>query len=132
MPATAAKTANNSDGPNGWAEYRRLVLAELERLSAAVSKMEGHGSSLQLALSQTISETRQHLLEKIHESAVQVSAVHAKEVSNLVTEIDSLNDTIQKQQKDITGLKTKAAMIGAVAGFLMAAGSLIAGIIFKK
>lgn len=147
MPATPPSKGANGDGPNGWAEYRRLVLAEIERVSQAAAKAESQGTAIQLALTQAISDARTHLLDKIRETASKIDEDHEKKLEAVEkdierqlkdietrhqVEIKSIKDEMDKQGKDVSALKAKAALLGAIAGFVVALVGVIASIFIKK
>jgi DNA anti-recombination protein RmuC len=158
MAATQNKSSLSGDGPNSWAEYRRLVLSELERVSAATTKCEIQVAANFLTLTQTINDVRQQLLEKIRETAERIDDErekktreleldYNKKVRELETEYGKKIDEIRKDAdkkldetkkeimllgKDITTLKTKATVLGGIAGFLVALLGLVASIFLKK
>ncbi len=158
-----------SDGPNGWAEYRRLVLAELERLSSAINKVESQETASHQSTIQIIHDMRELFFEKIAQSSVSVHSVQDERRSELedrvfriMTELkekydndikelkekydNDIKELKEKHHKDmldtkaeqnqhgneISALKAKAAVLGAIAGFLVAIISVVVNIYFKS
>jgi DNA anti-recombination protein RmuC len=158
MATTPANKALNDTGPNGWAEYRRLVLSEIERISTALAKCEGQTNAFHLALSQAISDSRQNLLDKLHELAQHLETDYDKKIEETEKDtnrrieevkkdgdkkIDGLKEDHEKRLKDldkksdkqstdIATLKAKAIMLGATAGFVVALVGLFASLFLKK
>lgn len=152
MSTPTTKTANGDQ--NGWVEYRRLVLAELERLSAAVAKTEANGSHLQMAMTQALSDAKQIILDKLRDSITKNDDETAKIVKDLVADFDrktavlearfahdlkEVKESLSRDEKkldethtELTALKAKAMMLGALSGFLVALISLVASIFIKK
>jgi hypothetical protein len=146
-PATNKGPNGNGDGPNGWAEYRRLVLAELERVSQDAAKAVQQGTAIQLALTQALSDTRSSMLDKIRETAIEQNKdfdrkleaaekeserkILALETKNS-SDIKAIREAQDAHGKDLAALKAKSALLGAVAGFVVALASLVVGIFIKK
>jgi hypothetical protein len=84
--------AQESIEPDGWNEYKRLVLAELRRISAGMVEQE---------------TTSRRDLRRIH-----------RRISKLNRSIDQ---RVASVEKDVTQIKTKAALIGAAASLVIAA-----------
>ncbi len=136
MAATAQKTTPNGDGPNGWAEYRRLVLSELERISNAVAKCDSQSNAFHLTLSKAISDARDNLLDKLHKSCLEQDTERDRLLKEMETQYDqkftALEVKTDKHTVDLTSLKTKSAVLGALAGFLVALGGFLATVFMKK
>lgn len=154
MPGTTPKPAPNGDSQNGWAEYRRLVLAELERLSAAVAKTEGNHSHLQMAMTQALSDAKQAILDKLRDAVAKTEDENDRKIKDLVTDFDrktkdiearfaadlkEIKDNHEKTDKkvdlthtDLTSLKAKALTLGAIAGFLVSLVGLVLSLVLKK
>ena len=153
MSTPTGKPAINSD-QNGWVEYRRLVLAELERLSAAVAKGEANGSHVQMAMAQALSDAKQVILDKLRDSINKNDDETAKIVKDLIADFDrktavlearfahdlkEVKESLGRDEKkldethtELTALKAKAMMLGALSGFLVALIGLVASIFIKK
>ncbi len=151
MAATIAnKTGPNGEGQNGWTEYHRLVLAELERLSNQVSATQAHGQNTQLAMTQSLNDAKSHILDKLRDTVrsmdddydkkiKEVELRHEKQIVELKKtivkhekELEKTEKKLEKTDKDLTSLKAKAVMLGAIAGFVVATVGVIASIFIKK
>ena len=96
-------------GENGWGEYSRLVLKELETLASGIDSLR---SELQ--------EVKQELAKmQVREDKVQ-EIVKWKERIDEVASPSQLKD-LQVQVEDLKLFKTKAVTIFAVVQFAMAA-----------
>lgn len=161
MAATTAKPGSNGDGQNGWVEYRRLVLAELERLSSQVAMAQAQGVATQLAVSQAVNDTKQILLEKLRDTmsgieddyekkirtvetfaerrVKDLEVRHTQRIEDLKREIDKNEKNVkeaekklERNEKEVVGLKAKAIMLGALAGFFVAIGAVVATLYVGK
>jgi hypothetical protein len=64
----AARNKNDSrSNIDGWTEYKRLVLSELERLDEAVEKLKDHCVKVQSYIQDEIAKVRESLLVQINE-----------------------------------------------------------------
>lgn len=153
MPSTPAKPAANGD-QNGWVEYRRLVLAELERLSAAVAKAETSGGHIQIVMTQALSDAKQTIMDKLRDTLAKSDDETAKMVKDMVADFDrkttalevrfahdlkEIKETQSKDEKklddthtELTALKAKAMILGAMSGFIVAVIGLVMSIFIKK
>ena len=94
---------------NGWGEYSRLVLKELETLATGIESLRGE-----------LQEVKQELAKmQVREDKVQ-ELVKWKERVDEVASPSQLKD-IQLQVEDLKLFKTKAVTIFAVVQFAMAA-----------
>ena len=98
----------DSDSQNGWNEYSRLVLKELETLAASIS-----------ALREELQDVKQELAK------MQVREDKIDELKAWKANIDEIASPSQLQSKfneveDLKQFKTKAVTIFAVVQFLMA------------
>lgn len=133
---TSPKTPNHGeDGPNGWAEYRRLVISELERIGAEAAKAVQHSTSVQLALTQALADSRTNLLDKIRETASKVEDENDRKLELNKKDFEEkfrlMRDESDRHGREISALKAKAALIGGIAGFLVALAGLIVSIVIK-
>ena len=130
---------NDSEDSNGWAEYRRLVLAEIERLDKDASTALAQIATTHLTVTQLVSEARSALHDKIVESVRQVDEEHGRKLERRLSsikhdhqaEVKRLSDTLDSHVKEISALKAKATLFGAMAGFLVALVSALAGIFIR-
>ena len=96
-------------GENGWGEYSRLVLKELETLASGIESLRGE-----------LQEVKQELAKmQVREDKVQ-EIVKWKERIDEVASPSQLKD-LQDQVEDLKLFKTKAVTIFAVVQFAMAA-----------
>ena len=96
-------------GENGWGEYSRLVLKELETLANGIESLRGE-----------LQEVKQELAKmQVREDKVQ-EIVKWKERIDEVASPSQLKD-LQVQVEDLKLFKTKAVTIFAVVQFAMAA-----------
>ncbi len=96
-------------GENGWGEYSRLVLKELETLATGIESLRGE-----------LQEVKQELAKmQVREDKVQ-ELVKWKERVDEVASPSQLKD-LQVQVEDLKLFKTKAVTIFAVVQFAMAA-----------
>jgi len=96
-------------GENGWGEYSRLVLKELETLATGIESLRGE-----------LQEVKQELAKmQVREDKVQ-EIVKWKERIDEVASPSQLKD-LQSQVEDLKLFKTKAVTIFAVVQFAMAA-----------
>jgi predicted nuclease with TOPRIM domain len=94
---------------NGWGEYSRLVLKELETLATGIESLRGE-----------LQEVKQELAKmQVREDKVQ-ELVKWKERIDEVASPSQLKD-LQAQVEDLKLFKTKAVTIFAVVQFAMAA-----------
>ena len=94
---------------NGWGEYSRLVLKELETLASGIESLRGE-----------LQEVKQELAKmQVREDKVQ-EIVKWKERIDEVASPSQLKD-LQVQVEDLKLFKTKAVTIFAVVQFAMAA-----------
>ena len=98
-----------SNGENGWGEYSRLVLKELETLATGIESLRGE-----------LQEVKQELAKmQVREDKVQ-EIVKWKERIDEVASPSQIKD-LQVQVEDLKLFKTKAVTVFAVVQFAMAA-----------
>jgi septal ring factor EnvC (AmiA/AmiB activator) len=158
---TANKTVPNGDGQNGWAEYRRLVLAELERLGTQVAVTQTQGQNTQMAMAQALNDAKAHILDKLRDTvrtmdddfekkirdieeeaakkAKEVETRHEKQIGELKktitkheNDLEKTEKKLEKIDKELTSFKAKVIMLGAVAGFVVAVIDIVVSISIKK
>ena len=132
---------------DSWSEYRRLVLAELERLDSAVSRlaqaslqhekdlMESN-NKLSTELTAKVQQVKEEIVEKMSKTIADAkSSIVAK--SEMVDK--SFEDHIQALERKIGSLKTeiqvlkgKAALLGFVSGLTVAVLSVIAQVFWNR
>jgi hypothetical protein len=118
---------DNKSNIDGWTEYKRLVLSELERLDEAVEKLKDHCVQVQTYIQAEIAKVRESLLvqineiDKKHPSYIELTKVE-KQLINLEQELSKYYG----QQKDESVESHKWGFWAAVIGIV---GSLITSII---
>ena len=119
-----------------WAEYRRLVLAELERLNNAVSKLAqvdlDHEKDLHNHKAELIE--RMQKLKDVIEIANRESIADVKkelieqgkgDINELRTQTKDLQESYHKVSSEVKIIKAKSAFFGFLAGMIIAIVSLI-------
>lgn len=143
----ATNTNKNSTGPESWSEYRRLVLAELERLDTAVSKLTQISLEHEKDLIEITSGTKAEMMDKlqklkdetiervrnmISEIKNELTMKESADVLQIETMVQAINDRLNKVQTEIKVLQGKAALLGFGAGLIVAIISIIAQISWNK
>ena len=143
----ATNTSKNSTGPESWSEYRRLVLAELERLDTAVSKLtqislehekdlieitSGTKAEMMDQLQKLKDETIERVRNMISEIKNELTMKESADVLQIETMVQAINDRLNKVQTEIKVLQGKAALLGFGAGLIVAIISIIAQISWTK
>ena len=143
----ATNTNKNSTGPESWSEYRRLVLAELERLDTAVSKLtqislehekdlieitSGTKAEMMDKLQKLKDETDERVRNMISEIKNELTMKESADVLQIETMVQAINDRLNKVQTEIKVLQGKAALLGFGAGLIVAIISIIAQISWTK
>jgi len=143
----ATTTNKNSTGPESWSEYRRLVLAELERLDTAVSQLTQISLEHEKDLIEITSGTKAEMMDKlqklkdetiervrnmISEIKNELSIKESADVLQIETMVQAINDRLNKVQTEIKVLQGKAALLGFGAGLIVAIISIIAQISWNK
>lgn len=143
----ATNTNKNSTGPESWSEYRRLVLAELERLDTAVSKLTQISLEHEKDLIEITSGTKAEMMDKlqklkdetiervrsmISEIKNELTMKESADVLQIETMVQAINDRLNKVQTEIKVLQGKAALLGFGAGLIVAIISIIAQISWTK
>lgn len=143
----ATNTSKNSTGPESWSEYRRLVLAELERLDTAVSKLTQISLEHEKDLIEITSGTKAEMMDKlqklkdetiervrnmISEIKNELTMKESADVLQIETMVQAINDRLNKVQTEIKVLQGKAALLGFGAGLIVAIISIIAQISWTK
>jgi|32_taG_2_1085360.scaffolds.fasta_scaffold15892_2 hypothetical protein len=127
----AARNKNDSrSNIDGWTEYKRLVLSELERLDEAVEKLKDHCVKVQSYIQDEIAKVRESLLvqineiDKNHPSYIELTKLE-KQLINL--EQDLSNYYSQQQEESVESHKWGfwAAVIGIVGSVITSIISLI-------
>lgn len=146
MPPGSQK--NNDENPrSGWAEYRLLVVNEIERISKELTRTTELIATIQMSSAQAINDLKLTLVQKIQDShdksnqeiITQISeidkdiAIKFKNIEQqLISDVKILRESVDSVTKDVVMIKTKAAFIGALAGFLVALAGVVVSIVLKE
>ena len=97
-----------TDGENGWGEYSRLVLKELETLASGIEKLNDNINDMKREIAEIRArEDKVHDLVKWKERVDEVASP---------TQLKELQDQVE----DLKLFKTKAVTVFAVVQFAMA------------
>lgn len=139
---------------DSWSEYRRLVLAELERLDSAVSKlaqaslqhekdlMESN-NKLNTDLTAKVQLFKEEIVEKMSKAIADAKSSTLKDVIGFVEKSDAVDKALDDHiivlerkignlKTDIQVLKGKAALLGFVSGLTVAVLSVIAQVFWNR
>lgn len=116
---------NLKENTNGWAEYRRLVLAEIERLNITTSKLETQQSTDKISWHQQISEAQRQMVDKLH-------ATESRMDDEYEEKHDEISEKVDKLINDMTSIKATAAALGAVAGLVVTIIGILISVYLKK
>ena len=97
-----------TDSENGWGEYSRLVLKELETLASGIEKLNDNINEMKREIAEMRAKE-----DKVHE------LVKWKQRVDEVTSPTQLKE-LQDQVEDLKLFKTKAVTVFAVVQFIMA------------
>lgn len=126
-----------------WIEYRRLVLAELERLDSAISKL----AQANLDQEKDLAEYKTELIERLQKLKETIETHHRELISDIKKELVDqersdvddlriqtkvLQELYNKVSAEVKIIKAKSALFGFLAGFVIALVSLIIKIIWNK
>lgn len=126
-----------------WAEYRRLVLAELERLNDAISKL----AKVDFEHEKELNNYRNELIERIQKLKDVIEAASRESISNIRKEIielekenmdelrtqtKGLQESYHKVSSEIKVIKAKSALFGFLAGLAIAVASLVIKMVWNK
>jgi hypothetical protein len=136
MPAS-----DRNDGlpqANGWNEYKRLVLAELERLDKSMIAIAGKHDEISRSLHTSLNQTRDTIVQQLTEFSDQMHGrITANEARITVLEVrlqrleaDVKTVTEQASSANTAKILSRGQMIAAVIGMvitaLMSLGAILA------
>ncbi len=142
-----AAANNKNASADSWAEYRRLVLAELERLDGAVTRLAQASldhekeilestNSVKTETTAKIQHGKDETIEKvrkmINDLRLELMRKTDKECDSIEQSMNGLEKRINRIQIEIQVLKGKAALLGFVAGLVVAILSIIAQLVWSK
>jgi hypothetical protein len=133
---------NPSGMTNGWTEWGRHVLEELERHSMCMEKTRNDVSSLQIQITQLLadfkvqqqkdmSSFRQELSSEFNKIRQENQIIQNGIDKNLNELKLTTEETISSVNQEITKLQLKSGIWGAISGGVIAGASLLV-LIFKK
>lgn len=136
----AAAGKNSQATADSWSEYRRLVLAELERLDNAVAKLtqvsldhekgmlEGN-NTLRSDFINKVNSVKEELIEKIRklieDIRSEIGGHTSSELKNLEDKIESIERKLSRTIADLRIIKGQAAVLGFISGLLVAVVAII-------
>ena len=105
---------------NGWNEYRRLVLSELERQNSNLSdlsdKLDTRTADLKRCNTEENAKLRKEISEMSKEFAKEVATIRADFAVMLAAKEKVESDFRTKTASDISALNVKAGMWGGIVG----------------
>ncbi len=108
---------------NSWSEYRRLVIAELERLDGGLLRLsEKHDSS--------VANIRSDLHSVKNELTKGLQELRTAITDDNDSKIDELEKVVRIIGKRVDKIQTTAAIYGALAGGLLAAAGILIPLFF--
>lgn len=115
----------NTDLPqaNGWHEYKRLVLAELERLDKSVTVLADKHAEVAKALHASISQSREAIVAQLSEFSDQM---HGRITAN-EARITVLEVRLQRLESDVKTVSDQAS--SANTAKILSRGQMIAAVI---
>ncbi len=123
---------------NGWNEYKRLVLAELERLDKTITALSGKHDDMAKAIHASINQSREAIVSQLGEFSDQMHGrITANEARITVLEVrlqrletDVKTVTEQTSSANTAKILSRGQMIAAVIGMvitaLMSLGAILA------
>lgn len=132
---------------DSWSEYRRLVLAELERLDSAVSKLAQASLQHEKDLMESNNKLNTDLTAKVQSFKEEIVEKMSKAIADAKSSIVEKSDAVDKAlddhiiilerkignlKTDIQVLKGKAALLGFVSGLTVAVLSVIAQVFWNR
>ena len=136
---TSANKLTQQSADN-WIEYRRLVLNELERLDAVVTKLATANITNERELIEAMNSYRAEIIEKqqkikdevidrAHHMNIEIKAEllvqNKSEIIKLQSELKHLEISNNKLWTEVKVIRGKATILGFMAGLLVAIISLI-------
>jgi len=110
-----------------WAEYKRLVLSELERLNQAVEKLKDQCVTTQNQIQVEISRVRESLNSKINDfGMVHPTKVEIEQFKKDLEVLEGKFHLYTKEQQEDYSVANKWAFWGAVVTII---GSLVASLV---
>jgi len=125
----ARSREENKSTIDGWTEYKRLVLSELERLDEAVEKLKDHCVLVQSYIQEEIAKVRESLLvqineiDKSHPSYIELAKLESQ-LDNLEQEISSYYDKEKENSLESHKWGFWAAVISIIGSLIVSFVSL--------
>lgn len=116
---------NSDKPPDGWNEYKRLVLAELERLNQAVEKLREQFISAEIKVTKDLSELQTSITEALDKVIEKGDKDISKEVTALENNLRDFKRRFHKDSKDSNTWGFWAAIIGMITSLAVAVISLV-------
>jgi seryl-tRNA synthetase len=110
---------------HGWNEYKRLVLAELERLNQAVEKLREQSIESDKQLQKELHELRQSIQETLTEHVDKGDADITAAVEKLEAKFSTFKSQYHKDDKESSSWGFWGAIVGMITSLIVAIISLI-------
>lgn len=111
------------DNADDWAEYRRLVLSELERLNLAIEKLRDRCVEIQSYIRDEINSTKDTFSDRLRNHP------NNEQFKNLIRDINSLDTEFSQYKKSQEQDSTISNRWGFWAAVVSIVGSLLVSIV---
>jgi sRNA-binding carbon storage regulator CsrA len=127
--AQSRRTAKEIPTITGWDEYKRLVLAELERLDQATEKLQEQSVAVDKEAAEAIVSLREELYTRISEKQKAIAQDYEKRIRDLKKEVDRLEKQFNAYKKEQQTDSTISSKWGLWAAVISIIGSLAVAIV---
>jgi len=137
---------------DGWDEYRKLVLRELERFEAIVAELRLADTNTKDVLAKDLVQCREQLFLQLEvharrynkkltdtkdkfdavivERITHLNNIYTTEINRLIIAHEETVSQLKSLQSDMTRIKTIASVIGAIAGIVVSGAAAVIEVIF--
>jgi hypothetical protein len=137
---------------DGWDEYRKLVLRELERFEAIVAELRLADTNTKDVLAKDLVQCREQLFLQLEvharrynkkltdtkdkfdavivERITHLNNIYTTEINRLIIAHEETVSQLKSLQSDMTRIKTIASVIGAIAGIVVSGAAAAIEVIF--
>lgn len=119
MPTSTRMTPDDS-----WAEYRRLVISELERLNKEFTNNQNNTSLSHQSIQQTISDLKQQLIDKMHYAITESESRHATNNKEIHARLSAL-------ENDVVTIRTQSTTACTIVAFVVTVIGVVINIFIK-
>ena len=110
---------------NGWNEYKRLVLAELERLNQAVEKLREQSIDADKLITKELNELRESMAKTMGHLVEKGYADIKKEMKALDTKFSAFESQFHRDDRASSSWGFWGAIVGMVTSLIVAIISII-------